>query len=75
MGFGHGDCFPAGTGLRLEMEGVRDSPAKQEGREGFGPATTEIRNPVRNFKRKEGFSLLSQFLEGFVRKLYSPWHA
>ena len=74
MAFGHGDCFPAGTGLRSEMDGVRDSPAKQEDHEGCGSATTEIRNPVRNFKRKEGFSLLSQFLEGFVRKLYSPWH-
>ena len=57
------------------MDGVRDSPAKQEDHEGFGPATTEIRNPVEGFNGKEAFSLSSQFLEGFVRKLFSPWHA
>ena len=75
MGFGHGDCFPAGTGLRSEMDGVHDSPAKQEDREGFGPATNKIQNPVEGFNGKEVFSLSSQFLEGFVRNLFSPWHA
>jgi len=57
------------------MDGVRDSPAKQEDHEGFGPATNKIQNPVEGFNGKEAFSLSSQFLEGFVRKLFSPWHA
>ena len=75
MAFGHGDCGPRGTAPRPEMDGVHDSSEKQEGCDGFGQATSKIQNPVEGFNGKEAFSLSSQFLEGFVRNLFSPWHA